>query len=67
MNLSNAVIKAQDLAGTTVVDITLKVKINGNDSIIPGAVINTIGTGEQTLGDTSEPVLVIVILDTRKK
>jgi hypothetical protein len=64
LNLTNATINAQDLAGVTVRDITAQVTKNGNKLIIPGSVINSVGMGEQTAGDTSEPGLVITISGT---
>ena len=60
--LGAATVKAQDLAGDKVIDITSKIKINGNRMVIPGKIINEIGTGEQTAGDTSEPGFVLVII-----
>jgi len=61
LNLRNVTIKAQDLAGVKVIDITSKIIIKGSKLIIPGKVINEIGTGEQAIGDTSDPGLVLVI------
>ena len=61
IELANTTIKAQDLAGVKVIDITNRVTITGNKLIIPGKVINEIGMGEQSAGDTSEPGLVLVI------
>ncbi len=61
LNLNKAIIKAQDLAGNKVLNITSMVKIEGSDLIIPGDVITKIGTGEQAKGDTSDPGLVLVI------
>ncbi len=61
LNLDTVIIRAQDLAGNKVLNITSMVKIEGCDLIIPGDVITIVGTGEQAIGDTSDPGLVLVI------
>ena len=63
LNLNKVTIKAQDLAGVKVMDITSKIIIKGSRLIIPGKLITEIGTGEQTAGDTSEPGLVLEIFN----
>jgi len=63
INLGKVIIKAQDLAGVKVIDITSKVTIEGSRLVIPGKVITEIGRGEKTAGDTSDPGLVLVIVN----
>jgi len=62
LNLKEATILAQDLAGKVVVDITSKVIVEGGSLIVPGSLIDQIGTSEQNPNDTSEPGLVLVIM-----
>ena len=64
LDLTSVTIKAQDLAGVKVMDITTEVAKNGHQLIIPGIVITRIGTGEQSQGDTSDPGLILVISGT---
>jgi hypothetical protein len=53
-------IYGQDLAGNVPVDITKQVVRKGNNFIIPGAVIDKIGLSAASMGDKSEPGLVLV-------
>ena len=52
---------AQDLAGEKVTDITSQVKLAGRQLIIPGQVIDTVGTSAGTKGDGSAPGLVLSV------
>lgn len=52
---------AQDLAGTTPVDVTSEVRVSGNTAILSGALIDRIGRQAQTPGDVSVPGLVLDI------
>jgi hypothetical protein len=52
-------ILAQDLAGDTAQDITGIVEIRGNEIVIPGEVIDRVGTSAGEPGDVSDPGLVI--------
>lgn len=54
-------ILAQDLAGTTPVDITSEVNVQGGRMTIPGAVIHRVGLMAAKAGDLSDPGLVIVV------
>ncbi|MDD6253484.1 MAG: GDSL-type esterase/lipase family protein [Bacteroidales bacterium] len=54
---------AQDLAGDKAVDISKSVTISNNGIIIPGEVLNRIGTMAATPGDISAPGTVIRIYD----
>ena len=54
-------ILAQDLAGSTPVDITSEVTVAGGRLTLPGAVIHRVGLMAATPGDTSDPGLVLVI------
>jgi len=54
-------ILAQDLAGTTPVDITKEVKISDGRLTIPGSVIHRVGLMAAKPGDVSDPGLVLVI------
>jgi len=54
-------ILAQDLAGTTPVDITAEVKIDGGNLTIPGPVIQRVGLMAAQPGDLSDPGLVLVV------
>jgi len=63
LNLSKVLIKAQDLAGVQVKDITSGVKISKNKLTIPGYLITKTGTGAKTTGDTSDPGLILVITE----
>jgi len=57
----NAVILAQDLLAEKAVDISKEVKIKDNRIIIPGDLIDRVGTMAATEGDISVPGLVIQI------
>ncbi|WP_276088319.1 hypothetical protein [Pedobacter sp. JY14-1] len=52
---------AQDLAGDEVVNITGTVRMQDDQLIIPGKVIDEIGLMSATKGDLSEPGMVLVI------
>ncbi|MGA2496293.1 MAG: hypothetical protein ABSH20_01045 [Tepidisphaeraceae bacterium] len=54
-------ILAEDLAGTTPVDITNEVKVSDGRLTIPGAVIHRVGLMAAKPGDISDPGLVLVI------
>ena len=60
-DLAGEHILAQDLAGTTPVDITAEVKIAGGRLTIPGSVIHRIGVMAGKPGDVSDPGLVLVV------
>jgi uncharacterized protein YqfA (UPF0365 family) len=53
---------AQDLAGDHPIDITRKVRIEGNRLIIPGKIIRKIGLMNATPGDLSAPGMVIKMM-----
>ena len=53
---------AQDLAGDLPVDISRKVRIQGNRLIIPGKIIRKIGLMNATPGDLSAPGMVIKMM-----
>ncbi len=57
----NLVIWGQDLLAKKAVDISHRIKINGNELVIPGEVIEQIGTSENDEGDISVPGLVLKI------
>lgn len=59
--LSGKRILAQDLAGTTPVDITAEVKVDGQRLTIPGEVIRRVGLMAATPGDVSDPGLVLAV------
>jgi len=61
LDLANCRIAAQDLAYETAYDITTYVNITGHTLIIPGTVIDAIGTMAQNDADTSEPGLILTI------
>lgn len=54
---------AQDLAGDKAVDISSSVTVSDNGIVIPGEVLNRIGTMAATPGDISSPGTVIRIYD----
>jgi GNAT superfamily N-acetyltransferase len=54
-------ILAQDLAGTTPVDITSEVKVSDGRLTIPGMVIHRVGLMAAKPGDISDPGLVLAI------
>jgi len=54
-------ILAQDLAGTTPVDITSEVKVSDGRLTIPGAVIHRVGLMAAKPGDISDPGMVLAI------
>jgi hypothetical protein len=54
-------IKAQDLAGDVAVDITNRVAITSTSITIPGSVISEIGLSSATVGDVSDPGMVLAI------
>ena len=60
--LGKVIIYGQDIAGDTAVDITKKVKINGNRLILSGDMIKKIGLAAATPGDLSDPAMVIEIV-----
>ena len=55
---------AQDLAGDKAVDISDSVTITDNGIVIPGEILNRIGTMAATPGDISAPGVVIRIYDS---
>lgn len=57
----NVRLYGQDLAGEDAVDITKKVKRNGNRLILSGDLIKKIGLSAATPGDVSDPAMVIEI------
>ena len=59
--LAGKSILAQDLAGTTSVDITKEVKVSDGRLTIPGSVIHRVGLMAAKPGDVSDPGLVLVI------
>ncbi len=58
---ANARIWAQDLMGKQPVDITSAARIAGNTLILPGSLLERIGTQASTSGDESAPGLVVII------
>ena len=54
---------AQDLAGEKAVDISKAVKVTGDGIVIPGELLNRVGTMAATPGDISAPGTVIRIYD----
>jgi len=52
---------AQDLAGDRAVDITERVKLEGETIILPGHLLRRVGLSAASEGDISEPGLVLVI------
>lgn len=61
INFAGKRILAQDLAGTTPVDITAEVKTAGGRLTIPGSVIHRVGLMAGKPGDISDPGLVLVV------
>ena len=59
--LDGVTIWGQDLAGSSAVDITGRVKIEGSRLIVPGDLIDEIGLADATINDKSDPGMVIVI------
>ncbi len=59
--LGQARILAQDLAGERAEDITATAVIKDNVLTVPGALIERVGLGAASKGDTSDPGLVLVI------
>ena len=59
--LKYVTIWAQDLLAEKAVDISSKVRIDGNQIVIPGDLIDRIGTSAGTKGDISTPGLVLQI------
>lgn len=53
---------AQDLADSEAVDITSRVKVDGNRLVIPGSVIAEAGLSAATEGDNSDPGMVLKLL-----
>ncbi len=60
-DLAGKRILAQDLAGTTPVDITAEVKVEKGKLVIPGSVIHRVGRMAAKPGDLSDPGLVLAI------
>ena len=52
---------AQDLAGSTPVDITSEIKLDGGRLTIPGAVLHRVGLMAAKPGDISDPGLVLAV------
>ena len=52
---------AQDLRGKCPVDISSRVRIEGNRLILPGTLIHEVGTMDGSPGDVSAPGLVLCI------
>ncbi|QCX01418.1 hypothetical protein FGM00_15365 [Aggregatimonas sangjinii] len=62
-NLSeNVKVYGQDLMADTAIDITQKVSVEGNKVIIPGDLIDSVGTMAGDEGDISAPGMVIKII-----
>lgn len=59
----NFKIYVQDLLAKKARDIAGKVVIQGNKIIIPGKLIDTIGTSAQDKGDISAPGMVLEVVD----
>lgn len=59
---SNARVLAQDLAGSTAVDITRQVRITGSELAIPGEVLRRVGLSAARSGDSSLPGLVLQVV-----
>jgi hypothetical protein len=60
-DLAGKPILAQDLAGTTPVDITAEVKVDGGRLTIPGPVIHRVGLMAAQPDDISDPGLVLAV------
>jgi len=60
-SLAGKAVLAQDLLTDEALDITDRVVIDGNSIIVPGALIQEIGTSQNPAGDPSEPGLVLQI------
>ena len=58
---------AQDLAGEKAVDISKAVTVSENGIVIPGELLNRIGTMAATPGDISSPGTVIRIYDAAER
>lgn len=59
---TNAKVYMQDLAGDTPVEVTDKIKVEGNRVTVSGDLIREIGTMAGTSGDLSAPGLVMVFI-----
>ena len=49
----------QDLADDNAFDITEECRIGGNEVIIPGEILEKIGTSRNATNDTAEPGVVV--------
>ena len=63
----NTVVWAQDLLADQAQDITSRVTLRDNELIIPGELIDEIGTSAATAGDISSPGLVLMMEDQEGK
>ena len=59
--LGRVKVLAQDLAGDTPVDITSRVRVEGERIVLPGDVLHEIGLMAATPGDLSDPGLVLCL------
>ena len=59
--LGKVQVLAQDLAAREAVDITGRVKVDGNKLLVPGSVIDEVGLSAASEGDVSEPGLVLSV------
>jgi hypothetical protein len=55
-------IYGQDLAGEISVNLSKRIKIDGNKMIIPGDLIREVGTMASTKGDKSDPGIVLKVM-----
>jgi hypothetical protein len=60
-DITNKTIWAQDLLANTAEDVTKQVSLEGNTLIIPGVLIDKIGTSCNPMGNNCEPGLVVQI------
>ncbi len=58
---------AQDLAGDRAVDISRAVEITGKGMVIPGEVLNRVGTMAASAGDISAPGTLICVYDASQR
>lgn len=59
--LSQVRVLGQDLAGHRALDVTRRIRIAGDTIVIPGSLIDKIGTQDATVGDLSDPGMVLAI------
>jgi hypothetical protein len=65
--MKNAHIWAQDLSSDNATDITAEVHLKGNVIVIPGELIEKTGLSNATIGDLSDPAIVLDIRDSKQK